>query len=83
MTMIPSPEQIRAFIERRVLERGTSLAAASRAIGKNEAYLQQFVKRGTPRQLGENDRRRLAMHLSVDERLLGARDPWAPASEDA
>ena len=56
--------------------RGTSLAALSRMIGRNPAYLQQFVKRGTPRRLDEAARRHLAAFFGVDESLLGgpARD---------
>ena len=50
---------------------GTSLAWLSRALGRNDAYLQQFVKRGTPRRLDEEDRRWLAAYFNVDERALG------------
>ena len=53
-----------------VAEREVSLAAASRAIGRNHAYLQQFVKRGTPRRLPEEVRHVLANILDVDERTL-------------
>jgi phage repressor protein C with HTH and peptisase S24 domain len=52
-------------------EAGTSLAWLSRALGRNDAYLQQFVKRGTPRRLDEEDRRWLAAYFNVDERALG------------
>lgn len=52
-------------------EAGTSLAWLSRALGRNHAYLQQFVKRGTPRRLDEEDRRWLAAYFNVDERALG------------
>ena len=52
-------------------EAGTSLAWLSRALGRNQAYLQQFVKRGTPRRLDEEDRRWLAAYFNVDERALG------------
>ncbi|WP_342657150.1 hypothetical protein NPJ82_09350 [Sphingomonas sp. NY01] len=54
------------------------MANLSRSIGRNDAYLQQYVARGTPRRLPEDERRKLAMILQVDERLLGARDPWSP-----
>ncbi len=53
-----------------VAERDVSLAAASRAIGRNHSYLQQFVKRGTPRRLPEETRHDLASFLNVDERTL-------------
>ena len=51
--------------------RGTSLAALSRMVGRNPAYLQQFVKRGTPRRLDERTRRHLAAFFGIDEILLG------------
>ena len=61
-------------------ERGRSLSDLSRQIGRNVAYLQQFIHRGTPRRLPEDERRHLAMILNVDERELGARDPWRPSA---
>lgn len=54
--------------------RGTSLAALSRMIGRNPAYLQQFVKRGTPRRLDEAARRHLAAFFGVEESVLGGPD---------
>lgn len=68
----------RASLAQLAAERGESLAALSRLIGRNEAYLQQFIARGIPRKLDEDDRLTLARYLGVDERLLGARDPWTP-----
>lgn len=52
-------------------QRGESLAALSRLIGRNAAYLQQFVQRGSPRMLAERDRHVLAGYLGIDEGLLG------------
>ena len=40
------------------------------AIGKNEAYLHQFVHKGSPVRLPEEDRRKLASLLDVDEQDL-------------
>lgn len=77
MTTRPAPD-VPAFLDRVARERGESLAALSRAIGRNAAYLQQFVTRGTPRRLGEVERLRLAQRLNIDERELGAREPWRP-----
>jgi hypothetical protein len=59
-------------------DRGVSFATLSRVIGRNAAYVQQYVERGSPKRLPEDDRRRLAIYLNVDERELGARDPWMP-----
>jgi hypothetical protein len=53
-------------------ERGVSLAALSSLLGRNASYLQQFVRKGSPRKLEENDRRTLARFLGVDEAELGA-----------
>jgi len=68
----------RAVVQRVADARGTSLNALSVQIGKNAAYLQQWIRRGSPRELPEQQRLKLAMALNVDEHLLGARDPWSP-----
>jgi hypothetical protein len=70
---------VRATLTQLADDRGESLASLSRLIGRNAAYLQQYIERGTPKQLAENDRLTLAQFFQVDERLLGARDPWTPA----
>lgn len=67
----------RAVLERLIQERGETYGAVSKLLGRNPAYIQQFVKRGTPRKLDEADRRLLARYFGVDERLLGA--PEEPA----
>lgn len=76
--MIPAPSTVRNRVERLAQQRGQSLAELSRLIGRNAAYLQKFVRRGTPRRLPEDERLALAIALNVDERHLGARDPWTP-----
>ncbi|QLC26703.1 helix-turn-helix transcriptional regulator [Parasphingopyxis algicola] len=62
----------RLVLERLARERGDDYTALSRLIGRNSAYIQQFIKRGTPRRLAEEDRRVLAEYFGVDERILGA-----------
>lgn len=57
---------------------GISLVALSRIAGRNAAYAQQFVTRGTPERLPEDVRLCWAQALRIDERLLGAREPWSP-----
>jgi hypothetical protein len=74
-----TPDEVRATLQRLVEERGDSLAALSRMVRRNDAYLQQFIKRGTPDRLPEDERRMLAMYFNIDERELGARDPFMPA----
>ena len=47
--------------------RGVSLAGLSELIGRNPSYLQQFIRKGSPRKLEEDDRRTLARFFGVDE----------------
>jgi repressor LexA len=63
----------RANFSRLVAERGLRLSALSRVLGRNPAYLQQYLMRGSPRELPERDRARLAAYLGVDETLIGGR----------
>lgn len=51
--------------------RGVSLAKLSQMIGKNPSYLQQFVRKGSPRKLEEQDRGMLARFFGVSESELG------------
>src|SRR6187455_359032 len=57
-----------------VRERGSSLAALSRMIGRNGSYLHQYLTKGSPRKLEEADRRKLAQFFGVGEAELGAPD---------
>ena len=61
----------RGALERLIEERGEDYSALSRLIGRNAAYVQQYIKRGTPRRLAEEDRRILARYFAVPEQLLG------------
>lgn len=61
----------RAELQRLITERREDYAALSRMLGRNAAYIQQFIKRGVPRKLAEEDRRKLARYFGVDESLLG------------
>ena len=62
--------EVRQLILDVIRQRNTTLAAVSRAIGRNHAYLHQFVNRRTPRRLPEDVRHALADHLNIDERSL-------------
>ncbi|QGN55986.1 S24 family peptidase [Novosphingobium sp. Gsoil 351] len=50
---------------------GVSLSGLSALLGRNPSYLQQFVRKGSPRKLEEGDRRTLARFFGVDESELG------------
>jgi hypothetical protein len=62
----------RVALARLIEERGEDYAGLSRLLGRNAAYIQQFIKRGSPRRLAESDRRILARYFGVEEALLGA-----------
>ena len=68
----------RAALEALIRARGEDYSSLSRLIGRNAAYIQQFVKRGTPRKLDEADRRTLAAYFGVPDSALGGRDDAAP-----
>lgn len=53
-------------------QRGVSLSQLSALIDRNTSYLQQFVRKGSPRKLEETDRRTLASFFAVAEAELGA-----------
>ncbi|PTD24187.1 S24 family peptidase [Sphingomonas fennica] len=61
----------RAVLDALIRERGEDYTSLSRLIGRNPAYIQQFIKRGVPRKLDEEDRATLARYLGVEEALLG------------
>lgn len=61
----------RAVLERLCADRGEDFAGLSRMLGRNPAYIQQFVRRGVPKRLGEAERRKLARYFSISEALLG------------
>jgi phage repressor protein C with HTH and peptisase S24 domain len=64
-------------------QRGVSLAGLSEMIGRNSSYLQQFIRKGSPRKLEEEDRRRLAQFFAVSESELGAGEANSYASAPA
>ena len=66
--MLPDP---RLVLERLCAERGEDFAGLSRMLGRNPAYIQQFVRRGVPKRLGEAERRKLARYFAIPESLLG------------
>lgn len=72
--MLACPEPPRAVLQRLIDERKEDYAGLSRLIGRNAAYIQQFIKRGTPKRLAEEDRRTLARYFGVAEAVLGAPD---------
>lgn len=70
----------RAALEQLIRDRREDYAGLSRLIGRNAAYIQQFIKRGVPRKLDADDVRTLARYFRVSEAALGGRDAADPGS---
>ncbi|PZU58841.1 MAG: peptidase S24 [Sphingobium sp.] len=67
----------RAALDHLIAERRDNYGALSRMLGRNPAYIQQYIKRGSPRKLDEADRRTLARYFGVNESELGGPDSHA------
>jgi len=61
----------REALDALIRAKGEDYASLSRLLGRNAAYIQQYIKRGSPRRLGEDERRTLAAYLGVPESALG------------
>lgn len=76
-------DEVRAALERLIVERREDYAGLSRLIGRNAAYVQQYIKRGVPKRLAEEDRRKLARYFGIDESVLGGRRRQSPEGNEA
>lgn len=59
-------DEARRYLEIALANAGVDLANASRAIGRNAAYLQQYIRRGKPRWLNEQDRDTLVVLYDLE-----------------
>lgn len=73
-------EDPRTVLERLIRERGEDCTSLSRLIGRNDSYVQQFIRRGSPRRLAETDRATLARYFGIPETWLGGLERIAPAA---
>lgn len=64
----------RAALDALIRERREDYASLSRLLNRNPAYIQQFIKRGVPKKLDEEDRAKLARYFGVSEAMLGGRE---------
>jgi hypothetical protein len=71
-------EGARSALAALITNRREDYAGLSRLLGRNPAYVQQYVKRGTPRRLAERDRLLLAEYFGVPESSLGGPPQDAP-----
>ena len=78
MPLIDQRDALRRLIE----ERREDYAGLSRLLGRNSAYVQQFIKRGTPRRLSDDDVKLLANYFGVNPEELGVRDQQNGAETD-
>ena len=80
MDLDPVRTRVLKLIENR---KDTDLKHASLALGRNAAYLHQFIFRGTPKVLPEDLREGLAKYLGIDEAELRHRKvpPRKPRSK--
>lgn len=78
MMIVMDNLRAREFLDRLIRDRRENYGALSKLIGRNAAYIQQYIKRGSPKKLDEADRKTLARYFGVDEHLLGGPEE-APA----
>jgi peptidase S24-like protein len=71
-------DQQRSRIQRLVREQGIDLATLSRAIGRNHAYFQQFMRRGTPKRLSEDVRNAICARYGLDPQELAPKGAALP-----
>lgn len=61
---------VRDLIRRKIKEHELSMKAVSERMGRSHSYIQQFLERGVPAKLPEEDRAKLATILQVPEAEL-------------
>lgn len=61
----------RTTLDELIHQRGVNYSAVSRLLGRNVSYIQQYLRKGSPRHLDEQDRQILAQFFGVDETVLG------------
>lgn len=77
-----APERhARQRLQQLAADKRSSLAELSRLLGRNPAYLQQYVTRGSPRHLDEPDLLKIAEFLAIPAALIRTRD-GAPEPRD-
>jgi hypothetical protein len=77
-------DPVRTRLLKLIQARDTDLKHASLALGRNAAYLRQFIFRGSPKVLPENLRKEFAKHLGCEDdelrhRKVPPRKPRTPS----
>lgn len=79
-----TPDNARKYLLGEFVRLGVDMASASREMGRNHAYLQQYIRRGKPRWLPEDIREGLARLYEIDEaRLKPPPADLSPAAQPA
>lgn len=73
---------VRDLIRERLAERGLTMKEASEGMGRNHAYLQQYLERGVPALLPEDAREALAPLLGLKPDELRERAGLKPEAND-
>lgn len=61
----------RRALDELIKERGESYSSVSRLLSRNAAYIQQFIKRGSPAHLDVSDIAQLSVHFGVPAAVFG------------
>ncbi|WP_394652489.1 helix-turn-helix transcriptional regulator [uncultured Sphingomonas sp.] len=72
-----NPTDQRAVLDGLIARDGVSLSTLSRVVGRNSAWMQQYMRRGTPKLLPERERGLIAGFFGVDDSVLGGATPPA------
>lgn len=64
-------DTIRKLIAETAAAKGVELKALSEAMGRNHAYMQQYISRGSPKKLDEDARKVVSEMLGIPEEQLG------------
>ncbi|PEQ10780.1 peptidase S24 [Novosphingobium sp. PC22D] len=73
---------VRSTLDRLIRERGCNYASISRLLGRNAAYIQQFIRRGSPRTLDQRDCELLSRFFGVDPSILGGSEQQSRIQSD-
>lgn len=79
----PEERYARARLREVMQEKGQTLSALARLIGRNPAYFHQYIGRGSPRHLDEPDLLKVAEFLGVEPEVIATRPLAQSRSQSA
>lgn len=81
--MTDASDRVRALVVEAIHRKGLDMRGIARALNRNEAYMHQYLKKGSPRWLSEQDRPVVAALLGLDADQLKPPPRGAPPSPPA